>query len=450
MIETAENPLLLISTTPTLSQELQRDRLLIKEKLLRHSRRRKQQQPLHHPLDDENGADDDDENFLLRSAQHHQGQHSRDDDADDEEEAEEESLEAMHHALTNHPMSWWAMRKQWQTMRRNGGGDAEMANGVVDSSYRRGNGTTMMRPRTNNNNLTGHPVLLVDPSSLGYETSSYRNRSGTNTSPLNSKDSSSIIYVSRETFLKRKILHMLYLVASFCFIIGGMFVLEQRKLSHYALVESPISLSAYLAGEELVSKGSSTIAGDIIAGNGNGDNSDVNSSATTLGGESGLMACGKIATGGGGRAGTSNTGLNPSEQFPPPSSTTSTNRFEILKSIFVNCGVTPAPIFNNPASAQYRALHWMAYDDDLQYKPVSEYWIKKLIQRYALVALYYATNGEEWKNQLYFLSNRDECSWNRVYETYFSGAGHCKEGFITALALWGNSLDGGECFKCLC
>lgn len=429
-METADNPL---RVTSTLTEEIQRDRILIKEKLLRHSRRQRQRR---HPLDGDDSVDDAYETMLLRSAQHHQEQHSINNDSDImSEEGDEESLEAMKHALTNHPQSWWAMRKHLQSIRGGAaggsGGDGEMKDGSIDSSVRRGSGNSMIRPRTNSN-LIGHPVLLVDPSTIGYESSSYRNHnSGVNNNSSNSKYSTSIMYVSRDTFIQRKILHMLYLLVSLCFIFGGVFVLEQRKLSHYALVESPMSLSAYLAGEELVSKGSMTDVESAGIGNGGGDNVADNNLETV--GDEGLMICGKVPAGAVG-------------SLPPEASTAGSHRFDTLKAIFVNCGVTPAVVLNNPASAQFRALQWMAYEDDLQYKPVSERWIKKLIQRYTLVTFYYATNGEGWKNQLYFLSNRDECNWNRVYERYFSGAGYCnKEGFVTALALWGNSLDGGEC-----
>ena len=434
MTDTVENPLRI---TSSLTEELQPDRLLIKEKLLRHSRRRRQRQA---------DNDDDDELLLLRSA-HHPEHHSIDDEEDIiEEEAEEDKLEAMNHALTNHPLTWMAMRKQWQSMRRggDGGGDGDGASGNHDT------GISMTRPRTNNHNLSGHPVLLVDPSTLGYASSSYRNhRSGggaNNTQQRNSKQhSSSVMYVSRETFLKHKMLHLLYLIVSLCFIIGGIVVLEQRKLSHYALVESPISLSEYLAGEELMSKGMIDGVG-VGIDDGNDNNVEGSTLATSVGGDVDLKVCGKVPTTDGL---SSNIRPNPNEPLPAPSSNAGDNRFNTLKSIFVNCGVTPAPIFNNPASAQYRALQWMAYEDEVQYKPVTEYWIKKIIQRYTLVTLYYATNGEEWKNQLYFLSNRDECYWSRVYENFFSGAGYCKDGFVRALALWGNSLDGGECFNYL-
>jgi hypothetical protein len=128
-----------------------------------------------------------------------------------------------------------------------------------------------------------------------------------------------------------------------------------------------------------------------------------------------------------------------------PDATGGENRLEQLRRVIVGRGITPEGVFANPSTAQYRALDWLANDDVLRYAPDSERWARKIVQRYTLATIYYATNGQGWKNTLFFLSNRDECDWNRVYMGYFSGAGRCnKEGYITALALWGNYLQGGE------
>ncbi len=130
---------------------------------------------------------------------------------------------------------------------------------------------------------------------------------------------------------------------------------------------------------------------------------------------------------------------------PPGAAGGGEQRFEQLKRVVVSRGVTPESTFADPSTAQYRALDWLANDDVLRYEPGSERWGRKIVQRYTLAAVYYATNGQGWKNTLFFLSNRDECDWNRVYMGYFSGAGKCnKEGYVTVLALWGNFLKGGE------
>ena len=89
----------------------------------------------------------------------------------------------------------------------------------------------------------------------------------------------------------------------------------------------------------------------------------------------------------------------------------------------------------------------MANEDVLQYNPDTDQAVKKIIQRYALTTLYFATNGEQWTDGLNFLSQNDECDWNdeEAGGSLFKGVGHCnEEGDITSLALWSNNLDGGK------
>lgn len=229
-----------------------------------------------------------------------------------------------------------------------------------------------------------------------------------------------------------------------------MFFLEQRKLSHYAMVKSPMSLSAYLAGEQLMAES---------------DPGENNGKKVTLG-DLGLEEFDKVD--GIPQVEFGNIELNPNDplanevlandplvgnhqqQHPPPpaldefSQMHGADRFKLLKGVVVGWGVTPDEVFDNPSSPQYRALSWMAHDDVLHYTPENDHWIKKIVQRYTLAVIYYSTNGPGWSNTLFFLSNFDECNWNRKYEGFFSGAGHCDGGFITALALWSNNLQGGE------
>ena len=62
--------------------------------------------------DDEHDDHDDEEEMLLREARewHEQDEMSIGTGG-------EEGLEAMTRALTNHPVAWWEMRKQWQKRR---------------------------------------------------------------------------------------------------------------------------------------------------------------------------------------------------------------------------------------------------------------------------------------------------------------------------------------------
>jgi Leucine-rich repeat (LRR) protein len=98
-----------------------------------------------------------------------------------------------------------------------------------------------------------------------------------------------------------------------------------------------------------------------------------------------------------------------------------------------SCGITAAERFDgivvalanefdDTASAQYQALQWLVNDDALQLCPSST----SLVQRYALVVLYYQTGGSNWTRcggsldtveacpgEL-FLSATSECLWGGI------------------------------------
>jgi len=42
-----------------------------------------------------------------------------------------------------------------------------------------------------------------------------------------------------------------YIIGALCLVLLFAFLIQQRKLTNYAMVESPMSLSAYLAGEQI-------------------------------------------------------------------------------------------------------------------------------------------------------------------------------------------------------
>ena len=396
----------------------------------------------------------------------------------------DEGIDACSQALTSPPATWWAMRKQWQ--KRKGGNTAFNIRGLKNKSNNNieydgpspedggggdggahdpqdgnegGIGTgpysghsASMRSRlglhSGDSGVVGHPVMLEDPTSIGYDVSSFRtNPYATNPNEKKKKNNKrkvpSVMYVSRDALQKRKLAQIAYLVAAFCVICLFMFVLEQRKLSHYAMVDSPISLSAYLAGEEFMA------------------NRDEGVTMNDLGLEEfeGGVSVPEVEFG--------NIEVNPNDplaneelandplvgNFKKSSSTvlngnimSGMDRIELLKGVIVGWGVTPSDILENISSPQFKALNWMANEDLLQYKPDDDYWIKKIVQRYVLVTLYYSTSGGEgWTDTLYFLSEKDECEWNGRTGNVYNGAGHCEDGFITSLALWSNNLDGGEC-----
>ena len=67
----------------------------------------------------------------------------------------------------------------------------------------------------------------------------------------------------------------------------------------------------------------------------------------------------------------------------------------------------------NPKSAQYEAFRWLSGNFFLQ-----SYSDERRIQRYALASLYFSTEGDQWSNNLYWLSDQDECTmwFSRIAE----------------------------------
>lgn len=341
----------------------------------------------------------------------------------------EEGYEAMNQALTSPPVAWWAMRKQWQKRGKGllgravggavdgeeqvamGAGGGDEGNGIddIDASYRLGH---VAKGTPSDAGVINHPVMLIDPRNLGYDPTSYRRN------PFATVDSKTkhgikrshaptIMYVSRAALQKRKMQQIAYIFAALCVVLLFMFFVSQRKLSHYAMVESPMSLSAYLAGE----------------------NTDPNEKEKVLLGSEIIRPL-QV------RGGQASSIVHGSD------------RYHLLRDVIVDNRISDSEELNNEHSPQYKALNWMSYEDlhpGLGYLSVGsdETAVRKTIQRYALAVTYYATNGPGWNYQLNFLSNKDECEWNSKLENYFIGAGVCNDnGFITALALWSNNLMG--------
>jgi len=122
-----------------------------------------------------------------------------------------------------------------------------------------------------------------------------------------------------------------------------------------------------------------------------------------------------------------------------------TRRIDLLRSIVGR--VSDSRDFLKPKTPQYLALDWLAKFDqrnlDIPTDKMDGPETRKLVQRYALATIYYATRGELWSRKLNFMSPDDECDWNESEgQGVFMGAGLCKDGkFITTLALWNNNLQ---------
>jgi hypothetical protein len=90
-----------------------------------------------------------------------------------------------------------------------------------------------------------------------------------------------------------------------------------------------------------------------------------------------------------------------------------------LSDLFVKYTVSIQAL-QNRSSPQYEALVWMAYSDStsLQSKLSDD----ELVERFALVVLYFAAGGGSWSDQAGFLNPLlDTCSWNGNVGCYDKG-----------------------------
>lgn len=263
-----------------------------------------------------------------------------------------------------------------------------------------------------------------------------------------------LLHFSKSVFILTFIFHCLPKHRSaLCVVFLFMFLLEQRKLSHYAMVESPLTLSAYMAGEKLMTSNSDTHFAEKVTltdlGLEDFDQEEVKVPVVEFGtievNPDDPLANDELAS-------DPFVGNHPAHpelavdeaNVDAFASVHGDERFELLKTVVVGWGVTPSEVLDNVHGPQYRALSWLAHEDMLRYTPKSDFWIKRIVQRYVLAVLYFATNGPGWGDTYNFLSEHEECNWNRKNRGYFHGVGHCEGGFITVLALWENGLQGGE------
>jgi hypothetical protein len=102
--------------------------------------------------------------------------------------------------------------------------------------------------------------------------------------------------------------------------------------------------------------------------------------------------------------------------------------------------VTPYSVLTDPTTAQNAAVTWLMRENeyDIDFGDSS-----KLLQRYSLATIYFATGGPSWTNQLQFLTNQDDCMWNDIVDNVSFGVRECNDqGLATKLQLSFNGLQG--------
>mmetsp|Transcript_13996 Transcript_13996/g.24348 ORF Transcript_13996/g.24348 Transcript_13996/m.24348 type:complete len:504 (-) Transcript_13996:164-1675(-) len=96
---------------------------------------------------------------------------------------------------------------------------------------------------------------------------------------------------------------------------------------------------------------------------------------------------------------------------PPP-----TEEFELMVDTIGDLVASdPSIFYQSRDSPQYAAMDWLANQDSWISVNPENVTLDVLVERYALAALYFATDGPAWKDQYSFLGNTSACEWN-LYE----------------------------------
>lgn len=97
--------------------------------------------------------------------------------------------------------------------------------------------------------------------------------------------------------------------------------------------------------------------------------------------------------------------------------------------------ITPYSVITDPSTPQNAAVAWLMREDEFEVDFNAN--APKLLQRYAVATVYFATVGSSWTRQCQFLTNQDECLWNEVDSNNITyGVKECNEqGLATKLSL---------------
>lgn len=95
--------------------------------------------------------------------------------------------------------------------------------------------------------------------------------------------------------------------------------------------------------------------------------------------------------------------ISPKTKAEPVTTTTIQGLSELLSSVSLDGGTA----LGTPLTAQNNAFKWLSTDRGA----LGKHGDTRLIQRYALVTLYYSTHGDDWMNSTGWLGDSDECDW---------------------------------------
>ena len=141
-----------------------------------------------------------------------------------------------------------------------------------------------------------------------------------------------------------------------------------------------------------------------------------------------------------------------------PTKSPSVGILEHITDIILSQNITEMAAISNPSSPQYHSLNWLSFDDELTPKLTAEYlrtfgteqslsFQRQILERYAIVVLYFATTGPNWFLLSGWLNDYDICgtrTWIGVECASMSGSNGNNDDSqgVTGLELMGNGLEG--------
>lgn len=91
----------------------------------------------------------------------------------------------------------------------------------------------------------------------------------------------------------------------------------------------------------------------------------------------------------------------------------SSREFEASRTYLIEKGISRSVDLFNKTSPQYIAAQWLSHKDGMRMEVPDIYSSYHLsyVERYTLAVFYFALGGEDWTNQLNFLTDTHVCTW---------------------------------------
>ena len=108
---------------------------------------------------------------------------------------------------------------------------------------------------------------------------------------------------------------------------------------------------------------------------------------------------------------------------------------DFIKNITFSTNDLRYPLEDNP-TAEELAVQWLIQDDPLELSAATDQF--RLTQRYALLTLWFGTNGPSWTSNSSWLEDENECTWQGIA----CGDSESQPAAVVSIDLTSNGLDG--------